>query len=1065
MSKRYAGLRVWQVLAAAAFLVIGFGGSYVAYRALTGSEDQPSDKNQQLIPVTRGNLVNDVSINGSVKYPNRKKLYFGTKGTVAELLVEEGEAVDEGQRLALIDSKSVAALKADVAKAEVELRDANKALKTALDPFTRLDVAQAESKVAGAKVALEEASKKLTALTQPSRHAIAEAEEAVANARTSLTSAQEALAKLTSPGGEAVAKAEARPDKARVALNNAQEALTKLVSPDAADLEKAEANVVKARVALNNAREALTKLTAPDAADLKKAEADAVKAKVALNNAREALAKLVSPVEHDVKQAEAKVTGSGIALAEAKKKLSRLVDPGARQIAEAEAAVADAEKALADAIEALGALTPSAEALAKARSSVTEAKEARADALEDLRKLDSGPSVKDVSKLQLAVDQAEASLTSARLDVELVSEEWEDKIKPASKTVNTAAREYVSVFRSWLGIEISGDQARMAPAEVLDFLDLDLDSIFAVRPVASNANLPADDPDTKWDEHLVHIWLNLYPGMVITTCSPDADLLGGTRCISREMDKAWDALSDAIDALNTVEANADKATLGARAAVDKAMSDLGDAQDALAELMKPPTSLKLESARVRVDAALAKMESAQDELARLEAAPIKVDVDLRETKVALARTGLQQAKDKLDKLTEPDPLDVEAAQNEVTLAEAKLAEDEKSLAELTPDPLDVEAAQNEVALAEAKLAEDEKSLAKLITPDPLDVEAAHSEVTLAEAKLAEDEKSLAKLITPDPLDVEAAHSEVALAEAELDEAISQLAKLTQPNEQEIELKQKEVALAEAELEKAESQLAKLMAPDPRDVEKQEKEVEVAQALLGDAVQKLEDVTKGADPLDVTLKRLTATAATASLEAARESLAASTITAPWRGVVSEVKVEVGQAVDPNTMVLEVVDPLVVEINGAVDEIDVLFIRKGATASVTMDARAGQAVQGVVSKVGSVANSQSGVVTYPISIRMQVPAGVDLPEGLSAVATVVLREDNDVLLLPVDALYGSYEQPIVKVSQDGSFEDREVGLGNNDGFWVVIESGVSEGELALMKPRETASRGMFGMGFGP
>ena len=108
----------------------------------------------------------------------------------------------------------------------------------------------------------------------------------------------------------------------------------------------------------------------------------------------------------------------------------------------------------------------------------------------------------------------------------------------------------------------------------------------------------------------------------------------------------------------------------------------------------------------------------------------------------------------------------------------------------------------------------------------------------------------------------------------------------------------------------------------------------------------------------------------------------------------------------------------------------------------------------------AEAQSGVVTYPISIQVQAPAQLELPEGLSAVATVILREELDVLLVPIDALYGSFDRPIVKVAQNGSFVDREVVLGNSDGFWVVVQEGLSGTELVAMESREAASEGVFG-----
>jgi hypothetical protein len=139
---------------------------------------------------------------------------------------------------------------------------------------------------------------------------------------------------------------------------------------------------------------------------------------------------------------------------------------------------------------------------------------------------------------------------------------------------------------------------------------------------------------------------------------------------------------------------------------------------------------------------------------------------------------------------------------------------------------------------------------------------------------------------------------------------------------------------------------------------------------------------------------------------------------------------------------------------------------------MDAIPGEALSGQVSEVATESINQQGVVSYPLRIRVQTPQGVLLPEGLSAVAQVIIREERGVLLLPVQALRGSFEEPLVLVSQDGRIEERPVVLGNSDGFWVVIESGLAEAESVVMETQEASTqqgfaaiRGLIGGGVFP
>ena len=64
-----------------------------------------------------GDLVNQVSTNGSIVFPNREILTFGTQGAVGGVLVEEGQQVEEGQILADLDRSTVASLEKAVAQA------------------------------------------------------------------------------------------------------------------------------------------------------------------------------------------------------------------------------------------------------------------------------------------------------------------------------------------------------------------------------------------------------------------------------------------------------------------------------------------------------------------------------------------------------------------------------------------------------------------------------------------------------------------------------------------------------------------------------------------------------------------------------------------------------------------------------------------------------------------------------------------------------------------------------------------------------------------------------------
>ena len=236
-------------------------------------------------------------------------------------------------------------------------------------------------------------------------------------------------------------------------------------------------------------------------------------------------------------------------------------------------------------------------------------------------------------------------------------------------------------------------------------------------------------------------------------------------------------------------------------------------------------------------------------------------------------------------------------------------------------------------------------------------------------------------------------------------------------------------------------------PEPLDVALKEDQIALALADLARAEEDLADLIEdqGAppDPLDVAQAEHEIESARIALDEAQAKLDSSVIVSPMAGLVLAILADPGDSVEPRTDILELVDPSVVEVDGIVDEIDVLLVRVGTSAEVTLDALPNATIPGVVTEIAVEAQNQQGVVSYPIRIRLDIPEGIEPREGLSAVANIVLREERNVLLVPQQALYGSFEQPVVRVMTESGVAERPVSLGSSDDFWVAVNSGVAEG----------------------
>ena len=290
---------------------------------------------------------------------------------------------------------------------------------------------------------------------------------------------------------------------------------------------------------------------------------------------------------------------------------------------------------------------------------------------------------------------------------------------------------------------------------------------------------------------------------------------------------------------------------------------------------------------------------------------------------------------------------------------------------------------------------------------------------------------------PDPLDVETARFNIYQVHLTLEEA-----------------EDKVTDLKEQLLEK----------PDPIDVEAKAKAIESAQASLTQAGEDLQSLFAPPDPLELALLESQQVTARISLDAAQTRLESTVVVAPWSGLVASVGVEKGDEVTRNADVVEIVDPRDVEVDGIIDEIDVLSVQVGYQATVLMDALPGEILAGIVSSIDAGATNQQGVVTYPVRVRMTVPADLNLIEGLSAVAEVVIQEERG-LLIPVQAVMGRFDAPVVQVMVDGLIQERAVTLGISDDFWVIVTSGLAEGEQVVFQAPESSGFQFGGFGRGP
>ncbi|MCH9009715.1 MAG: HlyD family efflux transporter periplasmic adaptor subunit [Chloroflexi bacterium] len=343
---------------------------------------------------------------------------------------------------------------------------------------------------------------------------------------------------------------------------------------------------------------------------------------------------------------------------------------------------------------------------------------------------------------------------------------------------------------------------------------------------------------------------------------------------------------------------------------------------------------------------------------------------------------------------------------------------------LAQDTQDAAQAEADIIRAEAALAEAQKTLDSL--SEGLQAELLEMNLVVAQAALAGADSDLERLVSPDSDVVEGQRNQVALAQAAWDAALSDLEKLRDPNGIEMEVRATTLALADAALSNAQSELTAAVANRENEIELRESELALARANLDAVAKRFKD---------------------------------STLTSPFDGFVSGLEVEEGDEVGATTVVVEVIDPTIVRVDGIVDEIDILSVNMGSGASVTMDALPNERLTGRVTSVSSTATADQGVVTFDIEIEVVVPQGLRLQEGLSAVANLALGEEQGILV-PSQAIHGTFNEPLVLVKSGALFREQPVTLGTSDGFWTIVYAGLSEGEEVVIEVQESTVQQLTG-----
>lgn len=197
---------------------------------------------------------------------------------------------------------------------------------------------------------------------------------------------------------------------------------------------------------------------------------------------------------------------------------------------------------------------------------------------------------------------------------------------------------------------------------------------------------------------------------------------------------------------------------------------------------------------------------------------------------------------------------------------------------------------------------------------------------------------------------------------------------------------------------------------------------------------------------------------ANLVKAQETAEDFQIRAPWEGVISRVNVREGEFVAPRAVILEMYDPTSLVIYAAVPEAHAPKVTNGMTVKVALDAFAGEFIQGRISRVYPYLDTNLRTRTIEISLTEQKARPVQLLPGMFARLELILKKDDEAMIVPVSALVSTKKGDTVFVVEEGKAVARMVKTGIEQENRIQIISGIFPGDQVIVAGNEKLKNGI-------
>lgn len=238
-------------------------------------------------------------------------------------------------------------------------------------------------------------------------------------------------------------------------------------------------------------------------------------------------------------------------------------------------------------------------------------------------------------------------------------------------------------------------------------------------------------------------------------------------------------------------------------------------------------------------------------------------------------------------------------------------------------------------------------------------------------------------------------------------------------------------------------------------EQAKNQYEIADVQYQSAQESYELVIEGATEEDIKSVEAQVRQAKAALDMSKYQLKNTQITAPVSGKVTSIAVSSGERISPSMPLLSIIDVSRIFVKVGISEKDISKIKEGQKVNLEIDAFPEEKFQGEVISKGVAVDQTSK--TLEVKIEILQPE-VDIPVGVFARGNILIKTNQDALIISSSALVRKKDGIYVYVIEEGIARQKEVVLGIIQDKRIEILEGLSEEEEVVVLGNQELEDGL-------